>query len=293
MSEGVPLIEPIDPTGSAESGPSPVPAKGRSLKEAVVTALILVGLIVVCYLLGVTAFFVLAATVVLVALFELMDALVQTGHRPVVALGVAGGAGMLWVAYIEEPRFVALVLGVTLLAAFLLALRPGRGRSPMSDVAWTLLGVAWIGGGGAGAVSILRIDEHGLAMLVAFVLITALDDIGAYFAGTRFGRRKMAPAISPAKSWEGFFGGMAAALLGGMGFGAAVDGLGVLDGLAIGGICSLLAPVGDLVESMAKREIGIKDSGRLLPGHGGFLDRLDAIIFCAPAAYAYIRLVVL
>jgi phosphatidate cytidylyltransferase len=78
-----------------------------------------------------------------------------------------------------------------------------------------------------------------------------------------------------------------------MAFGAVVDGLGVLDGLAIGGISSLLAPVGDLIESMAKREIGIKDSGRLLPGHGGFLDRLDAIIFCAPAVYVYIRLVVL
>ena len=163
----------------------------------------------------------------------------------------------------------------------------------MSDAAWTLLGVTWIGGGGAGAVSILKIDDNGLAMLVAFVLITALDDIGAYFVGTRFGKHKIAPSISPAKSWEGFFGGMVTALLGGMAFGAVVDGLGVLDGLAIGGICSLLAPVGDLIESMAKREIGIKDSGRLLPGHGGFLDRLDAIIFCAPAVYVYIRLVVL
>ena len=293
MSEGAPLIEPNDPVGSETPAPAPAPVPGRSLKQAVITALVLVSIIGICYLLGVTAFFILASTVVLLALFELLDALVQTGHKPVIALGLAGGAGMLWVSFIEEPRFIALVLGATLLAAFLLALRPGRGKTPMSDVAWTLLAVAWVGGGGAGAVSTLKVDVNGLSMLVAFVLITALDDIGAFFVGTRFGKHKMAPSISPAKSWEGFFGGMVTALLGGMAFGAVVDGLDVVDGLAIGAICSLLAPVGDLIESMAKREIGIKDSGRLLPGHGGFLDRLDAIIFCAPAVYVYIRLVVL
>jgi phosphatidate cytidylyltransferase len=293
VSEGASLAEPNDPAGSPSPAPEPAPVPGRSLKQAVITALILVAIIGVCYLLGVVAFFVLASVVVLLATFELFDALIQTGHKPVLALGLAGAAGMLWVSYIEEPRFIALVLGATLLGAFLLALRPGRGRTPMSDAAWTLLGVAWIGGGGAGAVSILRVDVNGLSMLVAFVLITALDDIGAYFVGTRFGRHKIAPSISPAKSWEGFLGGMVTALLGGMAFGAVVDGLTVVDGLAIGGICSLLAPVGDLIESMAKREIGIKDSGRLLPGHGGFLDRLDAIIFCAPAVYVYIRLVVL
>lgn len=293
MSEGAPLIEPNDPVGSETAAPAPAPVPGRSLKQAVITALVLVTIIGICYMLGVTAFFILASLVVLLALFELLDALVQTGHKPVIALGLAGGAGMVWVAYIEEPRFIALVLGATLLGAFLLALRPGRGKTPMSDVAWTLLAVAWVGGGGAGAVSILKVDVNGLSMLVAFVLTTALDDIGAFFVGTRFGKHKLAPSISPAKSWEGFFGGMATALLGGMAFGAVVDGLDVVDGLAIGAICSLLAPVGDLIESMAKREIGIKDSGRLLPGHGGFLDRLDAIIFCAPAVYVYIRLVVL
>ena len=293
MSEGAPLIEPNDPSASPGPGPSSAPPPSRSLKQAVITALVLVAIIGICYALGVVAFFILASVVVLLALFELFDALIQNGHRPVLAVGLGGGVGMLWVSYVEEPRFIAMVLGATLLGAFLLALRPGRGKTPMSDAAWTLLGVAWIGGGGAGAVSILRVDENGLAMLVAFVLITALDDIGAYFVGTRFGKHKMAPSISPAKSWEGFFGGMVTALLGGMAFGAVVDGLTVADGLAIGGICSLLAPVGDLIESMAKREIGIKDSGRLLPGHGGFLDRLDAIIFCAPAVYVYIRLIVL
>jgi phosphatidate cytidylyltransferase len=137
----------------------------------------------------------------------------------------------------------------------------------------------------------LRLPADGLDLLVGFVLITALDDIAAYFAGTAFGSHKMAPSISPAKSWEGFTGGLVGALGGGAVFGLIAAQLTTLEGVAIGGICGVLAPAGDLVESLVKRELGIKDSGRLLPGHGGFLDRLDAILFCAPAVYVFLRFV--
>jgi len=269
----------------------PMPKGGRSLKQAVITALILLGLIIVCALLGTTAFFVLATTVIMIALFELYDALLQTGHRPNIYFGLACGLALLIVAYMERPALIAVVLAATMYGAFLLALRRDRGPMPSSDVAWTVLGVAWIGGGGAGAVSILTLDD-GLMLLIAYVLITALDDIGGYFVGTRLGRHKMAPSISPAKSWEGWVGGFAASLAGGLFFAVLLDSLDPIHGLAIGAISGLLAPVGDLVESMAKREIGIKDSGRLLPGHGGLLDRLDAILFCAPAVYLYLRFVV-
>lgn len=269
-----------------------MPPGGRSLKHAVVTALILLGLIIVCALLGKTAFFVLATSVIMIALFELYDALLQTGHRPNIYFGLACGLALLIVAYLERPALIGVVLAVTMYGAFILALRPRRGRMPSSDVAWTVLGVAWITGGGAGAVSILTLDD-GVLLLVAYVLITALNDIGGYFAGTRLGRHKMAPSISPAKSWEGWVGGFAASLAGGAFFALLLESLDPIHGLAIGAISGVLAPVGDLVESMAKREIGIKDSGRLLPGHGGLLDRLDAILFCAPAVYLYLRFAVL
>lgn len=245
----------------------------------------------VCYAAGPDAFFVLIVAVVLLAVFELMDALRNSGRRPSVAVALVGGFSLLLVTYLEAPRLLAVMLAVTMYAALLLALRPGRGRSPASDAAWTFLGVAWIAGGGAGATAILTITPGGLNLLIAYVFITALDDVGAYFTGTRFGRHKMAPSISPAKSWEGFVGGFVCALLGGYIFGSLVNELGTTDGLVLGGIAGLLAPAGDLMESLAKREIGIKDSGRLLPGHGGFLDRLDAIIFCAPAAALYLRFV--
>ncbi len=269
----------------------PPPKAGRSLKQAVITALILLALIIIGALIGKTAFFVLVSVVVLTALFELYDALLQTGHRPNMVFGLLCGFALLLVAFLERPALIAVVLALTMYGAFLLALRPGRGATAASDVAWTVLGVAWIAGGGAAATSILQLED-GIFLLVAYILITALDDIGAYFAGTRFGRHKMAPSISPAKSWEGWIGGFASSLAGGLFFAALLESLDPLHGLAVGAISGLLAPVGDLVESLAKREIGIKDSGRLLPGHGGLLDRLDAILFCAPAVYLYLRFVV-
>ena len=270
----------------------PTATPPRSLAAAVATAIFLLGLIALCYVLGDTAFFFLALAVVLIALFELYDALSQSGHRPQSALGIACGAALMTVSFLDRPAFIPLVLAVGVFGSLLFAIRPSRGTTPASDAAWTVLGVMWVGGGGAAAVAMLKLPANGLKLLIGFVLIAAIDDIAAYFAGTAFGSHKMAPSISPAKSWEGFAGGLAGALGGGALFGMMLTELSPLEGLAIGAVCGVLAPAGDLVESLFKREIGIKDSGRLLPGHGGFLDRLDAILFCAPAVYAFLRFVV-
>jgi phosphatidate cytidylyltransferase len=273
--------------------PEPAPPGGRSLAEAVVTGLALLGIVVVCYLLGRTAFFILAVTVVLLALFELLDALKQRGHHPSIPFGVLCGFGLMLVVYLERPAFIGVVIAATLFGSFLLALRPGRGPTPATDTAWTVFGVVWVGGGGAGAVSILMIEpQDGTFLLIATFLTIALGDICAYFIGTRFGRRKLAPSISPGKSWEGFGAGIAGSIAGGALFAGLLFDLSLPAGLGIGALVAGLAPAGDLVESLVKRELGIKDSGRLLPGHGGFLDRLDAIIFCCPVVYLYLRFIV-
>jgi phosphatidate cytidylyltransferase len=266
---------------------------GRDLRQAVLTSVVLLVVVILCYWGGPDWFFWLAAAVVLLAAFELLDAVKRSGRRPVVSFGVACVFGMMFVAYWypDRPELLVAVAGVATFGSFGLALRPGPRTTTASDVAWTVLSVAWIGGGGAAAVSILTLSS-GLNLLLAHVLVTALDDIGAYFAGTRFGRTKLAPSISPSKTWEGFAGGFVLALAGGGAAGLLINDLGVAHGLVIGVINGLLAPVGDLAESMAKRELGIKDSGRLLPGHGGFLDRLDAIAFTAPAVLGYLRAVV-
>lgn len=264
----------------------------RRLLQRVLTAMPLIALVVVCYNLGTTAFFVLAGTVVMLAAHELFDALGRSGRRPITALSLLCVLGMLGAAFVQRPGLIAVVLAVTLNGSFLLGLRPGRGRTPMSDVAWTVLGVAWIGGGGAGAVSLLMFEPDGMLILIGFVAVTALSDTGAYLIGTNFGSHKMAPSISPVKSWEGFGAGLVTALGAGLLLAGILFELDLLDGLAFGAIAGLLGPVGDLVESMAKREIGVKDSGSILPGHGGFLDRLDAIIFTVPAAYIYVHFIV-
>lgn len=292
-ASGVPRAEPTPATEFDGRAVGDAPASNkRSLRQAVVTALFLLGLMIVCYLLGTRAFFVLICSVVLLAEYELLTALKGAGHRPSVLLGLAGGLGMLTIAYLERLSSFGIVLALTLVAGFLWALRPQRGNSAGTDVAWLLMAVAWVGGGGAGAVLIMLLGPHGLNLLFAVVGCIAIGDIAAYFVGTAIGKRKMAPSISPGKSWEGFAAQIVGALSAGAVSGAVLDELDPLQGLLLGALCGLLAPVGDLIESMVKREIGIKDSSRLLPGHGGFLDRLDAILFCCPAAYLYLNLAV-
>jgi phosphatidate cytidylyltransferase len=280
------------PSGEGTTASRPAQPPGRSLTEAVLTAIVLLALVAVFYALGRPGFFILIVVVVSVSLFEMLHALTRAGHRPNVAFGLACGLGLMITAYAERPAILPAVVAGTVAGALLLALRPDRGTAPFDDAAWTVLGVAWIGGGGAAATLIMMLDPGGLELLIAFVLVAALDDIGAFFVGTSVGRHKLAPSISPAKSWEGFAGGLVFAVAGGAVAGTLLDEISSADGLAIGAICGLLAPVGDLTESMFKREIGIKDSGTLLPGHGGLLDRLDAIVFCAPAVFVYLRFVV-
>ena len=134
------------------------------------------------------------------------------------------------------------------------------------------------------SVVFLRSYEDGRLLLLTMVVVVAVADIGAYFTGIAWGRRKLAAAVSPGKSWEGFWGGqissLALALLLGMAVGVARLSLPGL--IAIVACTALASVLGDLVESMVKRHRGVKDSGILLPGHGGFLDRIDGITAAAP-----------
>ncbi|MEA2507308.1 MAG: phosphatidate cytidylyltransferase [Actinomycetota bacterium] len=266
--------------------------KGRSLAQAVATSLFLLGLVIACYLLGRAAFFVLAAAVILFAFFELMDAAPRKGRGPHIVFGLACCFALMLAAYLHRPDWLLAVAAATPAGCLLLSLQPGHTATAADDAAWTVLGVAWIGGGGAAAVSILVLPGEGLKLLILFMLAAAADDISAYFVGTAFGRHRLAPSISPSKTWEGFAGGVAGALVVAAILIPLWTTLGVAQALAVGAIVAVLAPLGDLAESLVKRELGVKDSGRLLPGHGGMLDRLDAIIFCAPAVFLLLHFMV-
>lgn len=139
----------------------------------------------------------------------------------------------------------------------------------------------------------LRVLEHGLGLALAALFCTWAADTGGYFAGRFLGKRPLYPKVSPKKTVEGLIGGLVAAVAASFAFRAVFHiPIGVVDAVAIGAIAALFGVAGDLCESLLKRSVGAKDSSALIPGHGGVLDRFDAVMFVAPAVYLYIDLIV-
>jgi phosphatidate cytidylyltransferase len=148
-----------------------------------------------------------------------------------------------------------------------------------------MLIAAWIPFLGSFLALLLRRPE-GEWYVVLTVALTAASDIFAYAVGYRIGRHKLAPAISPGKTWEGVLGGVVGAMIVAVVLGPlVVSRLGVVLALALGALVAGVGVVGDLAESAIKRSLGVKDLGRLLPGHGGMMDRVDAMLFTLPAAH--------
>jgi phosphatidate cytidylyltransferase len=205
--------------------------------------------------------------------------------RPV---AIAGYAGLLAVLVgIQVSGLGWGVSGVALAVAlgFLLKGLGATRGSPTAGVATTVLGVAWIGFG-LGFLLLLRdIPVHGRLAALTVLIAVFSGDTAAYVLGVLAGRHKLAPRLSPAKTWEGFVAGFATTVLVSW---IALYKTGFLTGgrsLALGLALAVAAPAGDLFESSVKRDMQVKDSGRILPGHGGMLDRVDALLFASVAAF--------
>jgi phosphatidate cytidylyltransferase len=229
--------------------------------------------------------FAVLATAAFVALHEFF--LLTRPLRPVSLAGYTGLAGVLLALEVSDFGWAVGALLATLALAFLLkGLGATQGSSTVA-VAVTVLGTAWIGFGLGCTLQLRAVPDHGFVASLAVLLAIWADDTAAYFGGRTFGRHKLAPAISPGKTWEGFVCGTIVAI-----FVVFVtlykdrdEFLSIGQSLVLGLVVALAAPLGDLFESMLKRDMGVKDSGRLLGGHGGMLDRIDAILFAFPAAY--------
>ncbi|HWG57262.1 MAG TPA: phosphatidate cytidylyltransferase [Gaiellaceae bacterium] len=225
----------------------------------------------------------LAVLVALIALHELYA--MARSLRPLVLAGYVAAVATVVGAHVGGAEWMVGGFMLTLLLAFLFYGIAETRQSGTITIGTTILGAAWIPLGLAHLVLLRDLPEHGrLAILTVLLAVFASDTI-AYFAGRLVGRHKLAPAMSPGKTWEGFVAGTVAAVA--VAFFALYEQgfLTIPESIALGGAIALAGAAGDLFESALKRDLQVKDSGRLLGGHGGVLDRIDALLFAAPASF--------
>ncbi|MEA3501540.1 MAG: phosphatidate cytidylyltransferase [Actinomycetota bacterium] len=231
------------------------------------------------------AIIVLALAVFVIAAGEFYSVLMHRRYRPLPVFGFLGivGAGLGSVVWgvVAIPIAFALMITVILLFDAVSQRRQGA----VNGFSLTILVAVWIGGFGAFAFPIIAADNY-QALVLTVVGMVALVDIAAYFVGRTIGRRPFSPVISPKKTIEGFIGGTLMALVAGAAASFFVEGIDLPAGLVLGAVVAAVAPLGDLSVSVVKRLLNIKDMGSILPGHGGLLDRIDAIIAVVPAAWA-------
>jgi phosphatidate cytidylyltransferase len=272
------------------TGTTPAPAKdhgraGRDLPAAIGSAVVLLGAIALSLLFWKPAFIVIVAIAVAVAVWELGRGLSAHGidlpEQPL----MLGGVVMVVVAYFYGAPALVTATAVTALVTMLWLLRRGIDGYVKNATAsvFTVVYVPFLAsfvalllaeGGRTGA----GLDDQGVAGVITFILVTIASDTGGYAAGVLFGKHSMAPVISPKKSWEGFAGSVVATVAAGV-----VLVVYLLDGdwwvgVALGAIAVVMATLGDLSESVIKRDLGIKDMSQVIPGHGGLMDRLDSLL---------------
>jgi phosphatidate cytidylyltransferase len=213
--------------------------------------------------------------------------------RPIDLAGFLALAALCLTALYGIRRQLVLVLMLSLLVTFLLALVRRRRQDVSWGIAATMFGVVWIGFALAHGV-LLRQVPHGGALVLDTLIGTFMADTTAYFGGRAWGRRQLAPRISPNKTVEGLLTGIAGGTIAFwlFGLGYQHEWFHGTDRLVIGLVIACTAPLGDLFESMVKRDLGVKDTGRFFGAHGGALDRLDALLFTVVAAY-YVSVAVL
>jgi phosphatidate cytidylyltransferase len=223
-----------------------------------------------------------------VASLEYFTATQRAGFDPLMPVGVAATVALPVVAYYygEQALPLAVVLSVAVCLVWYIV--GAGGERPMANVGATLLGICWIGLLGSFA-GLLLSAPNGEALLVAAIVPTIGYDVGALFVGRSAGSRPLSPS-SPNKTVEGLVGGMVLAVVAGALLGmVGPHPFDFTEGLMVGVVAALVVPLGDLSESLLKRDLGIKDMGTILPGHGGVLDRFDGLLFALPAIWYLAR----
>lgn len=277
----------VEPQAARRPGAAGSASKPRSVGQAIAVGLLLGGIVIGTLVAGKLVFFLLAFAVVLLAQAELYAVLKAAGHSPVVVVGLLCGALLLIGAYREGAPALALAVTapVPLLLLWSLTVPIDRARHVIGS---TYLGIVYGPLLVGFAILILR-GPDGLVLTATVLGMTAFHDAGAYLLGRKIGRHPMARRTSPGKTWEGFFAGTAVTIAASCAVLPFIHPFDLALAAKLSAVISVTTPIGDLAESLVKRDLGVKDMGSLVPGHGGFFDRIDAIIFNAPIAYLVLR----
>jgi len=285
---------PVPSSGAQPDGdpalPSPPSRAGRNLPAALGVGLGLAVLVVASLFIRKEGFLVLATAAICVGVWELRDAVAQGRiHVPLVP-SLAGALAMMTAAYVGGGQALTVSFGLTCVAVLLWRAVDGL-PDAVRDIAGGIFVAAYVPFL-ASFSSLMLAAADGAWRVFVFILVTVCSDVGGYAVGVVAGRHPMAPSVSPKKSWEGFAGSLAACVLGGaLSVSLALHGpwwAGALVGIA----AAVTATVGDLTESTVKRDLGIKDMGSILPGHGGLMDRLDSLLLVAPVVWALLTVFV-
>jgi phosphatidate cytidylyltransferase len=258
---------------------------GRNLPVAIITALLLAGVLITTLVLSRPVFVAFLLGIVTLALLELLAVLRARATRPARPVVLAMGALLVVGAYLEGPAALSFGLLVTILASFGWYL-VDRGRTEVTrNVAATVFAVVYVPFMAAHLSLVVGRADHYVGAVIGYAALVVIYDTAAYATGATLGRRPIAPQVSPNKSWEGAIGASVACLAAGAFLLPLWEPWTLASGLVLAGATCVVAPLGDLSESMLKRDLAVKDMGSILPGHGGVLDRVDALLFMAPVLY--------
>ncbi len=262
---------------------------GRNLPAAIGVGLALAAAFFGLLKVGSWAILIMVLVALGLAALEFFTSAQNLGYRPATLLGLAAVVGLPLGAYHRGFEAYPVIFALLLVTGMCWFLFDVESQHVTANLAVTLLGVCWVGGLGSFAALILA-RQHGDAILIGAVLGTIAYDIGGYVIGSTTGQSKIAPRVSPNKTYEGLIGGMLLSIVvttlvlnrfpGVYPWSASM-----LDCFWLGIAIAAVAPIGDLAQSMIKRDMGVKDMGTLLPGHGGIFDRFDALLFVLPATY--------
>jgi phosphatidate cytidylyltransferase len=266
-----------------------------NFKQRVITSIVFVIVLVGGTILHSSALFVIFSAIVIIGMLEFYKIAAKAQHKPQVISGLVFGFYVLIsnfliaanladkIIYFSYIPFVALLMIIELFR---------QNKNPFSNVAVTLMGAIYVSMP-FGLLSYLVFyppfgDTYNPSFLIAYFLLMWANDSGAYIVGSLIGKHKLFERISPKKTWEGFIGGAFFTLLAAWAISLFLHELSLMHWLFVGTITFSFGTFGDLIESQLKRSVEMKDSGKILPGHGGILDRFDSILFSAPIVFVYL-----